>query len=290
MPGVTEEQVKLAREIDLLTYLRQCEPQELKRTSPTEYRTASHGSLVISHGKWYWWRGGYGGASALDYLIKVRGMGFVAAVETICCSRAPPVRASPRAERERNEHKRTLELPPESKYAVNAAAYLQKRGICPDVVRRCLASKTLYESHFQNENVCVFVGADDTGKPRFACMRGITGNLKRDVSGSDKRFSFRLPPKATDSADLAVFESPVDALSHATLFEQGGSLWDGHRLSLSGTSPLALTAFLDRHPGIERISLCLDADEAGMTAARDIQRLLAEDKRFSHVSVAINPG
>ena len=47
-----------------------------------------------------------------------------------------------------------------------------------------------YESRYNNEAVCVFVGRDDTGTGRFACVRGIAGDLKKDISGSDKRFSF----------------------------------------------------------------------------------------------------
>ncbi len=94
MRRVNEEDVRVAREMDLLTYLQMCEPWELKQTSSNEYRTVSHGSLVISNGKWYWNRGGFGGVSALDYLIKVRGMRFVAAVETVCGVRAPVMPAS----------------------------------------------------------------------------------------------------------------------------------------------------------------------------------------------------
>jgi hypothetical protein len=35
-------------------------------------------------------RGGFGSASAFDYLVKVRGMGFVDAVETVLGSRGAP--------------------------------------------------------------------------------------------------------------------------------------------------------------------------------------------------------
>lgn len=62
MPGVTEEQVRLAREVDLLSYLQANEPNELRRVG-NEYRTVTHGSLVISNGKWIWNRGGVGGRS-----------------------------------------------------------------------------------------------------------------------------------------------------------------------------------------------------------------------------------
>lgn len=68
MGWISEEQVVAAREIDLLTYLENREPHELVHSAPGEYRTITHGSLVISKGKWYWNRGQFGGVSALDYL------------------------------------------------------------------------------------------------------------------------------------------------------------------------------------------------------------------------------
>lgn len=64
MPGVSEEQVRLAREVDLLTYLQQNEPHELLPPKNGEYRTKTHGSLVISNGQWFWNRGGFGAVSA----------------------------------------------------------------------------------------------------------------------------------------------------------------------------------------------------------------------------------
>ena len=54
MPGVSKEQVTLARAIDLLSYLQAYEPGELKSDGPGRYTTVTHGSLVISNGKWNW--------------------------------------------------------------------------------------------------------------------------------------------------------------------------------------------------------------------------------------------
>ena len=73
--------------------------------------------------------------------------------------------------------------------------------------------------------VCVFVGKDNAGKAKFACMRSITGNLRKDVYGSDKEFSFCYPPRNPGSRLVAVFEAPIDALSHATLQELEGWKW-----------------------------------------------------------------
>ena len=83
MPFISPEAITEARNMDLLTYMQNYEPSELVHLSGNTYTTRSHESLKISNGKWMWWSRGFGGYSALDYLIKVKGLGFVQAVETI---------------------------------------------------------------------------------------------------------------------------------------------------------------------------------------------------------------
>ena len=83
MPYVPPEVVEKAREMDLLTYLKNYEPQELVHFGGNTYCTREHDSLKISNGKWCWFSRGIGGYSALDYLIKVKEMPFTEAVETI---------------------------------------------------------------------------------------------------------------------------------------------------------------------------------------------------------------
>ena len=83
MPYIAPEVITEAKRMDLLTYLRTYEPGELVRYSGNTYCTREHDSLKISNGKWMWWSRGIGGKSALDYLIKVKGLDFVEAVETI---------------------------------------------------------------------------------------------------------------------------------------------------------------------------------------------------------------
>lgn len=69
MPYIPPEVVEQARQIDLLTYLQSCEPQELVRISGNNYTTRTHDSLKISNGKWMWWSQRIGGYNALDYLV-----------------------------------------------------------------------------------------------------------------------------------------------------------------------------------------------------------------------------
>jgi len=179
-------------------------------------------------------------------------------------------------------------LPP-TRFAPHALSYLQGRGVSAKAIERCLNDGTIYESRDKGKSVCVFVGTDESGIARFAHMRGIYEKYHRDADGSDKRFSFRIPAQNPDSRHLAVFESPIDALSHATFQQRDGWQWDGHRLSLGGTSSVALIAFLERNPQITRVTLHLDSDAAGLTAARRIKVQLAVDDRFKHIRVSINP-
>jgi hypothetical protein len=237
------------------------------------------------------------GRTALDYLVKVRGMGFVDAVETVLHSRSPPSFSSLPVEKTRPPPKKRTFRPPEPRrYSNLAVSYLQRRGISPEVISRALQTGIFYESRYYNPKneyhnaaVCVFTGKNEAGQTVFAAMRGIDTDLKQDKAGSDKRYSFCIPAKKPDSRHLAVFESPIDALSHATLQQRNGWKWNGFRLSLGGTSSVALTAFLERNPQITRVILHLDSDEAGLTAARKIKSQLAADSRFRHIRTSVNP-
>jgi len=74
---------------------------------------------------------------------------------------------------------------------------------------------------------------------------------------------------------IDVFESPIDALSLATLRKRNGEAWDKyHYLSLGGTSPLALTQFLTDHGEADCICLRLDNDRAGHDGIRNIREAI----------------
>ena len=89
----TKEDLQKVRELDVLSYLRKHEPQELVHVAGNTYCTRAHDSLKISNGKWYWFSRGIGGRSALDYLIKVKGIPFTEAVGMILgrAAEMPPV-------------------------------------------------------------------------------------------------------------------------------------------------------------------------------------------------------
>ena len=235
MAGVTKEQIAKAKEWDLLSYLQAYEPQELKKSGPREYCTRTHDSLKISNGKWCWNSRGIGGRTALDYLIKVRGMDFVGAVETLCGYSAPP--PVKQTFTKPTKPQKPFKLPEASRCASAVVGYLQDRGIDPELLGVCMEAGILYESRrYQN---CVFVGRDMQGNARAASLRGTRDGFRMDVEGSDKRYSFCLPASRPDCPRLAVAESPIDALSLATLVKlSGGEPRDSHYLSLGGTGQI----------------------------------------------------
>ena len=196
MPYIPPEVVAQAREMDLLTYLRTYEPQELVHFGGGTYCTREHDSLKISNGKWCWFSRGIGGYSALDYLIKVKEMPFTQAVETIMgnLSAAPPAFSpAPKTPKEK-----VLLLPQANRSATHAIEYLHRRGIDYELIDFCIRTGRLYES-YPYHNV-VFVGMDADGKPRYANQRGIGSNFIGDANGSDKHYSFGIPAAAASDS------------------------------------------------------------------------------------------
>ena len=273
--SVSKEQIARAKEVDILDYLLTHEPKNLTK-SRNEYRLRDHDSFTISNGMWYWHSRGFGckTATALNYLIEVRGYGFVDAVRHLAgddTARGDSQRlnsAPPTAEKK--AMRQPFIMPPRNNNQNRVVAYLQSRGISRDLILECINRGSLYETMPWHN--CCFVGRDERGKARFAAMRGTVDDFKCDADGSDKRFGFLLPPDfakpnhSINSSRLMVFESPIDALSHKDM-HPGKNGW---RLSLGGTALVAMMQFLDMHPEISRIIACTDNDEAGNLAAEKI--------------------
>ena len=86
MPGVTEEQITAAKQMSAIEFLRRYRPGQLvKAESRGEFQLKEHDSFKINEttSLWHWKSRDVGGKSALDYLIKVEGLKFVEAVQTL---------------------------------------------------------------------------------------------------------------------------------------------------------------------------------------------------------------
>ena len=245
------------RQIDLLSYLREFEPSNLVKVKGTSnvYCTAEHDSLKISNGKWYWWSRGFGGYSALDYLIKVKEYDFVEAVEILTGQTMADWKPPPAPKK---DDPKVLLLPPKNKDCNRVIQYLFGRGIDYQLIQECIADGTLYES--ADYHNAVFIGKDESGTPKYAALRSTLGStFKQDASGSDKRYSFRLLAREpTDTVHL--FEAAIDLLSYATYLKcEDKDCKSESLLSLSGVYqpkkenkdskiPIALSVFLEKTP------------------------------------------
>ena len=287
MPYIAPEVITEAKRMDLLTYLREYEPGELVKFSSNTYTTRTHDSLKISNGKWMWWSRGIGGKSALDYLIKVRGMDFVGAVQTIMGNGSV---SFPTCENIKSYEEQPLLLPEKSPTADVVFDYLFGRGIDLAIIQDCIADGTIFESSKYHNDV--FIGKDESGTPKYAAYRGTIGSsFKGDASGSDKRYSFRLlADKPTDTVHL--FEAAIDLLSYATYLKCEGKDYKSESLlSLSGVYqpkkemkdskiPIALTTFLSANSQIKTIVLHLDNDKVGRLCTATLKELLQKDYKI----------
>ena len=272
----SKEDIAKAREMDLLTYLANFEPDNLKHVSANVYSTVEHDSLIINNGKWCWFSRGIGGRSALDYLIKVRGLSFPDAVARLIVN---PTENLPVAIRRPPDTPKSFQMP-EVKYdPSNVIKYLVGRGIDLEIVRWCIDNKLLFETA-KNSNA-LFIGYDQEHNPKYGAVRSTTGDYKGDVKGSDKRYAFRIV-NAKNPRSVYVFEAAIDLLSFATLEKQFGEKWyKKSYLSLAGIGngkavPKALDQFLRDYPNISHIHLLLDSDEPGRIAAQNIKAALGD--------------
>ena len=290
MPFIAPEVILEAKQMDLLTYLRNYEPYELVKFAGNTYTTRTHDSLKISNGKWMWWSRGIGGRNALDYLVKVRGMSFLEAVETIVGHTAiqTPIYEKPQKKKEDTP----LLLPDKSASTDKITEYLFGRGIDYEIINYCIAKGLIFES-LPYHNV-IFVGYDEKNEPKYAAFRA-TNHTKilGDCSGSKKQYSFRLT--YDNSGEVHLFECAIDLLSFATLCKIEGKDWRKLNLvSLSGVYspaekieeskvPMALEKYLSMHPNIKRIILHFDNDIAGRKATETLKVILPD--RYEVVSV-----
>jgi hypothetical protein len=177
--------------------------------------------------------------------------------------------AATHTQREPEQQKKLL-LPEKRWNSLRLYEYLcRKRGIGSSIVNALIQEGKLYEDKRGN---VVFVGFDGQGQARFASLRGTYGEcaFRMDCTGSDKRYGFNMEAyKPSDR--LYIFESPIDAMSHASMekiITGNADAWKYHnRLSLAGTSDVALPFFLNQHPTIHELVFCLDNDPAGRDAS-----------------------
>ena len=243
------------------------------------YTTKEMDSIHIKNRRsWRRYSTGQGG-DAITFLQEFCDKSFPEAVNYLLefnghRARDSPSRPLPRTEQP--PEKSPFVLPTPNWDQRRVFAYLQKRGIAPQVIRDFIQAGLLYEDALHHN--CVFVGKDGGGQPRFASKRGTYDlggpGFKGDVTGSDKNVAFPLPC-APDLDWVAVFEAPIDLMSFCTLHPKVKS----NAVALCGLYQGALDTYLKDHPHLRRIVLCLDADGPGQEATQKLKEAY-EQKGF----------
>ena len=276
----SEGQIERAKEMSTIDVISHFSGFDFKR-SGREWKCTEHDSLVVyADGRgWCWYSQNLKGTSALDWLVKVENMKFPEAVSALIGEQAKEMNASQIKFASKPPEEKKLILPNRVAGAYkNVYMYLTEvRKIDPSIVTECFKDKLIYQDEKKN---CVFVGYDEQHIPKYASRRGTysvegAAPFKGDCTGSDKSYGFLM--EGSIKTHIYVFESPIDALSHATLtLEKAKGLsrsdyktsWKKHtRLSLGGVSDRALRRYITTHPELKEISFCLDNDEAGKKAA-----------------------
>jgi len=288
---VSEREKANAKQYDAFSYLQIADPHELIRLSSNEYCLRSHDSFKISQKNgvwlWYWYSRDFGGRSAVDYLIKVKGYHFVDAIKEV--NRVMKGMAPSFFIEEKEEKK--FKLPPKSSNSDVVIAYLVSRGIDRKLVEFLIEKGMIYQNR-EHQSV-VFVGFDDTGKPAHASYRatGKDATAKGDYAASNKEYAFRLENENADT--VRAFESAIDLLSYVTLCRIWGKPYENESLiSTAGISasrndeiklPLALNRYLENHPETDTILLHFDNDIAGRKCADQIKRKLSDSFKVRYI-------
>ena len=284
MRYVPPELLKQVKEIDLLTYFKNYEPYELVKKSSNEYATKTHDSLRMSNGLWNWFSRGIGGKNAIEYIRVSENLKFIEAVHFLLDKMK--IHTPIYIEKQEKKKEKYLIIPEKNSNENMVKSYLKSRGIDEEIIQKCIDKKLIYEEKYYH-NV-VFCGYDEMGNMRYAgCRATNNSNVKRDATGSDKMYSFKLESNKKTNR-IFIFEGAIDALSYATLFKLYGQNWEDKTLiSLAGVYqpakileqskvPIAINYYLKKHTEIEQIYLCLDNDEAGRNASKALKTVISD--------------
>lgn len=271
----TQYQINKAKNMDLLDYVRQ-RGYFLIQSAANEYRLKEHDSLVISNNKWKWFSQDIGG-DTLDFVTKYEGKGFKEAMEILVGEKGQDKIKEYDDIVTKKEAKKISELPVKVDNYKRLFAYLSKtRKIDSAIVQDMINNGMLYQE--KEHNNCVFLGKDKDGEIKY-CLKIGTNSFKKfkgEIEGSNKAYGVELC-LVPESEKVYIYESIIDAMSHATMIKiQGGNYKEHNRISLGCVADVKLEQFLKDNSNIKIIVSCLDNDEAGIKASEKIKEKYSE--------------
>ena len=260
----TEEQMKQVFETSLIDFAIR-NGFKLKESDSKTFKVKNMGGLFIfKNGKGFYHFTTGNKGNILDFAKEYLGIDFKQAVESILGIRAYENIGFFYVHKEKE--KKPFKLPPKAENFNRVIAYLvNTRKLDREIVNYFVNQDKIYQSKEENKKGifynCAFVGYDENNVAKYCSLRNVSSNsnFRKDIESSDKSYGFCFNGI---SKNLYVFESPIDLISHMTLFKIDGKLdWkQDSRVSCGGLFNMAIDTYLEQHKNIENIIFCFDND------------------------------
>lgn len=285
----SQEQVERARQTDMVDFLEKRLGVTFEQGNIVKVKQHGNGgqysSLVVHKGsnRAFYNAEGNKSYNAVDWLMIREGYSYQAALEEILHESPDGTKIqSPTYKPAYKVYERTAEAPVKQEFEMpvlssdtrRSFAYLtQARGIPDYIVNSAYQEGIIKEDERHN---VVFVGYDNNNEAKYGAKRGTytpAGKqaYKRDVSGSDKAFAFKLVGKDTET--IYVTEAAIDALSLAAIEDRfnGKDAYKEKTFISTGGAGVdnAIEQFCKDH-NVKVINICFDNDQAGENGMRKI--------------------
>ncbi len=259
--GSVRERADRLRAISLEAVLA-CLGAEQDLHDRAKWHTAQ-GPVSVTPPKFMNWSRGVGGGGAIDLVIHLEDLGFLAALDWLGrhfpeCDTSPTSPSTPYPPTSRGG----LVLPPPNLQRLPRIQHylLEVRGLAAASIRALVEAGTIYADDRAN---AVFLMHALDGRPIGAELRGTTPQPWRSLARGTRRDRGAFATPQPQPSSVVLCESAIDALSCAAL--PPGSLC----LSPAGAraTPRWLAPLLEEHDEV----LCgFDADDVGDGAARQM--------------------
>lgn len=258
----TREQMLQVYGTNLIQYAK-LQGFEMKKSDRKSYHIKGYGGLYVFEKGYHHFSNSVSG-NIIDFAKEFQNLTFIQAVENILGTEAyqnekPLFKTEKRGE---------IILPKRSDNNNKVTDYLTKsRCLEPIIVEDLIKQGKIYQATTEVKGMvfenCAFVSFNEQKQPKYCALRGLgSSSFRQDIKNSDKTYGFLI--KGT-SDRVFVFESPIDAISHASISSLNDMDYKAdNRISEGCLSDKALVRFLRDNEDITEIVFCFDNDIDGI--------------------------
>lgn len=260
----TSDELHKAFETNLIEYATS-QGFDVVKSDRKSYKINGFGGLFLfPHGFYHFSSQEKG--NIIDFCRIYLNLDFIPAIESILEIKAyENTKTAEYYSQSKPKPKGDLILPLKDKNNDKVIDYLvNTRCIDKEIVNSLILQGKIYQATTKNKGTvypnCAFVSFYGD-KPKYCSVRGINGKFRQDIENSDKSYGFNIKG---ESNRIYVFESPIDAMSHATIAKRKGlDEAKDTRISEGGLFDKSLAKHLQANENIKEIVFCFDNDIDG---------------------------